>query len=213
MIQLIGDSIVADALFAVHIINHTDNFCFFRLNTQAVSFHALELIDTVAIRSNRTHELALGSRMISSSDQTGVDAFQFVAAEHEFHIRELFVGIVLQIVGLAGGDNLAVVSLEYLHDVAGFHGGTSGKTFQINAHDTGIKPSAYQFQQPLHFRSGRQRFTGDNLLQHLHHIQLSGLAEIIQYLLVSAESFLHRHFFKIGIHSGFSQIHNVLLQL
>ena len=130
--KCIGYRIVAHALFSVHIVNHLNDLGFLRLNAQAVAFDTGELICPVSVGSHGTHEFPLGCRLVSATHQPLVDGFQLVAAEQEFHIRELFIGFILQIKGLAGGDDLAVVGLEDLHDVP------NGFTCCFTLHAVGI---------------------------------------------------------------------------
>lgn len=62
------------------------------------------------------------------SVQPLVDSFQPIAAEHEFHARELLVGFVLQIEDLTGGD---VLEVEILAILTGL---------EIDAAKSGVKP-------------------------------------------------------------------------
>lgn len=117
IVKGIGYRIVAHALFSVHIIDHLNDLGFLRLDAEAVAFHSGEFVGTVSVGSHGTHEFPHGCRLVSATHQPLVDSFQLVAAEQEFHIRELFIGFILQIEALVGGDDLAAVGLEDLHDV------------------------------------------------------------------------------------------------
>ena len=165
-----GNRIVANSLFPIHIKNHPHHFCFFRFNSQAIPFHTNQFIGTVSIRSYWTKKFALRSWLISSANQALCDGFQFVPAEHKLHISKLFIRFILKIIDLGRCDNFTIIRLKYLHDITGFQGWPSGKTLNINTNNSCIHSSIDQFQQTKHLRSGRQGFSRNYFFQDINNI-------------------------------------------
>lgn len=116
-IEPVGYGVIPNALFAIHIKDKPDDFCFLRLNQQTIAFHAGKLIRPVAIGRHGTHKFPLRCRLISTASQSLIDGFQLIAAEHELHIGELLIGFILQIISFSRGKDLTAIGLQHLHNV------------------------------------------------------------------------------------------------